>query len=159
MANMASSRRKTRKRRASGMNKVLLAVDGSDFSKRALDYVIEMAQGSETLDLHLINVQFPIDSGHARLFATQQEIDAYHREQGLEVLQWARDRLDEAGIAYTYHVLVGPVAQTIARFAKEQKFDKVVMGTHGRSGVTQLLLGSVAQNVLRRLKIPVALVK
>lgn len=141
------------------MTKVLLPVDGSEFSHRALDYVLEMAAGEEPIELHLVSVQFPIDSGHARMFVSDDDIAAYHRDEGMAVLEPYMERLDEAGLSYSWHVLVGHVAQSIARFAKEQKFDKVVMGTHGRSGLTQLLMGSVAQNVIRRLKIPVALVK
>ena len=141
------------------MTKVLVPVDGSEFSDRAVDYVIELAKGQEPLDLHLLSVQIPIDSGHARMFVSDDDIDAYHRDEGMAVLKPYIEKLDAAGIPHNHHVLVGHVALTIARFAKEQNFDKVVMGTHGRSGLTQLLLGSVAQNVVRRLKIPVALVK
>jgi nucleotide-binding universal stress UspA family protein len=141
------------------MTKVLVPVDGSEFSDRAVDYLIELAKGQGPLDIHLLSVQIPIDSGHARMFVTDDEIEAYHRDEGMAVLKPYIEKLDAAGIPHHYHVLVGHVALTIARFAKEQKFDKVVMGTHGRSGLTQLLLGSVAQNVVRRLKIPVALVK
>ncbi len=141
------------------MTKVLLPVDGSEFSDRALDYVLEMAQGEAPLEVHLLSVQLPIDSGHARMFVSDDDVSAYHRDEGLAVLRPYQERLEAAGITYHWHVLVGHVAQSIARFAKEQKFDKVVMGTHGRAGMTQLLLGSVAQNVIRRLKIPVALVK
>ena len=67
--------------------------------------------------------------------------------------------LDREGIEYTYHILVGHVAQTISRFAKEQMFDRIVMGTHGRTGLTNLLMGSVALDVMRRVDIPLALVK
>ncbi len=141
------------------MTKLLLPVDGSEFSDRALDYVLELARGDEPVETHLLSVQMPIDSGHARMFVSDKEIAAYHRDEGMAVLKPYIDKLDAAGLEYRWHVLVGHVAQTIARFAKEQKFDKVVMGTHGRTGLKQLLMGSVAQNVIRRLKIPVALVK
>ncbi len=156
---MAKSRNKADKRRAGRMTKVLLPVDGSAFSDRALDHVLAMTQGEEPIEVHLLSVQLPVDSGHARMFVSDDDIAAYHRDEGMAVLKPYMARLDAAGVAYNWHVLVGHVAQTIARFAKEQKFDQVVMGTHGRSGVTQLLMGSVAQNVVRRLKIPVALVK
>ena len=151
--------RKPAKQRSGKMTKVLLPVDGSEYADRALDYLIQLSAAQGPFDIHLLSVQIPIDSGHARLFATDAEIDAYHRDEGMKVLKPYLQRLDAAGIAYDYHVLVGHVALTIARFAKEQKFDKVVMGTHGRSRLTNLLMGSVAQNVVRRLKIPVALVK
>jgi nucleotide-binding universal stress UspA family protein len=146
-------------RRAGKLQKVLVPVDGSSFSDRAVDYAIDCVQREGPMDLHLLSVQIPIDSGHARMFATAEEIHAYHRDEGMKVLAPYLERLDAAGVTYTYHVLVGHISRTIARFAKEQRFDKVIMGTHGRTGVTNLLLGSVAQNVVRRLKIPVALVK
>lgn len=141
------------------MTKVLVPVDGSEFSDRALDYLIGLFRDQGPLDVHLLSVQIPIDSGHARMFVSAEDVEAYHRDEGMKVLKPYMERLDAEQIPYTYHVLVGHVAPTIARFAKERKFDKVVMGTHGRSGMTNLLLGSVAQNVIRRLKIPVALVK
>jgi nucleotide-binding universal stress UspA family protein len=141
------------------MTKVLVPVDGSEFSDRALDYLIGLFRNQGPLEVHLLSVQIPIDSGHARMFVSSEDVEAYHRDEGMKVLKPYLERLDAEQIPYTYHVLVGHVAPTIARFAKERKFDKVVMGTHGRSGMTNLLLGSVAQNVIRRLKIPVALVK
>jgi nucleotide-binding universal stress UspA family protein len=140
-------------------NKLLLAVDGSACSDRAVEYLISFAKGSGPLDLHIVNVQPAIDSGHARMFVSQADIDAYHREEGLKVLAPARERLDAEGFSYDWHVLVGHAARVIARFAKDHDFDRIVMGTHGRTGLEELLMGSVAQNVIRRVKIPVALVK
>jgi nucleotide-binding universal stress UspA family protein len=139
--------------------KVLLPVDGSVFSGRVVDYVIKVRKTHGSMDVHVLNVQIPIASGHARMFATQAEIDDYHREEGLKVLEATLKRLHDEGIPCTYHVLVGHAAETIVRFAEEHNFDKVVMGTHGRSGLTQLLLGSVAEDVLKKAKIPVVLVK
>ncbi|MEA3411210.1 MAG: universal stress protein [Pseudomonadota bacterium] len=141
------------------MTKVLIPIDGSEFSDRAVSYLVEQCTTGGAPDVHLLNVQIPIESGHARMFATPEEIEAYHRDEGMKVLKPAMDRLDTENIPYSYHVLVGHTSQTIARYAEEEKFDKVIMGTHGRSGLTHLLLGSVSQNVLRHVKIPVALVK
>lgn len=139
--------------------KVLLPVDGSVFSGRAVDHLINLSNTRGSLDVHVLNVQIPIDSGHARMFATAAEIDDYHREEGMKVLKAILERLDAEGIPYTYHVLVGRIAPTIVRFARERGFDEVIMGTHGRSGLTHLLLGSVAKDVLEQLEIPVVLVK
>lgn len=156
---LVSSRKSEPVTKVKRMIKILVPVDGSPFSDRSLDYLIELSKTQGPLDIHLLSVQIPIDSGHARQFATEQEIDAYHRDEGMQVLKPYMQRLDADGIAYSYHVLVGHVAPTIGRFATEQQFDKLVMGTHGRTGLNNLLMGSVAQNVVRHVKIPVALVK
>jgi nucleotide-binding universal stress UspA family protein len=141
------------------MVKLLVSVDGSECSDRVLDYVVKMGMDDEPIDVHLLSVQIPIDSGHARMFVSGDDVENYHRDEGEAVLKPYLDKLDAAGITYTYHVLVGHVAPTIARFAKEQEFDKVVIGTRGRSGVARLLLGSVAQKVERLSEIPVLLIK
>ena len=71
----------------------------------------------------------------------------------------AKALLDAAGIAYEAKVLVGPVAQTIADYAAEQGCDSIVMGTHGRGGLAELFLGSVAAKVIHLTRLPVTLIK
>ncbi len=141
------------------MLKVLVPVDGSAQSARAVDHLLKLRGTEGEMEVHLLNVQIPVDSGHARMFVSAEEIEAYHREEGEAALKAARERLDRAGVGYTHHIVVGHVAETIARFAEEHRFDKIIMGTHGRSALTHLLLGSVATDVLRASDIPVTLVK
>jgi nucleotide-binding universal stress UspA family protein len=62
-------------------------------------------------------------------------------------------------MTYTWHVAVGHIADTIVGFAHEHACDRIVMGTHGRSALTHLLLGSVASEVSRSARVPVMLVK
>jgi nucleotide-binding universal stress UspA family protein len=62
-------------------------------------------------------------------------------------------------VKYQEHVLIGDPAEQIARFAKRRGIDKIVMGTHGRSGLSALLMGSVATKVLHHATVPVTLVK
>ena len=145
--------------KASAVQKILVPVDGSECSTRAIDYLIDYVKRDGEIDVHLLSVQIPIESGHARMFVSDADVQAYHRTEGLAALKEAREMLDRDGIEYTYHILVGHVAQTISRFAEEQKFDRIVMGTHGRTGLTNLLMGSVALDVMRRVDIPLALVK
>ena len=141
------------------MLKILVPVDGADCAKLAVDHLLKLRSGNGELDIHLLNVQIPIDSGHARLFVGADELEDYHRDEGLAALAPARRLLDAAGLPYTHHIAVGHVADTIVHFAAERGFDKIVMGTHGRGGLMQALLGSVAQEVLERSPIPVTLVK
>ena len=141
------------------MTKVLVPVDGSTYSDRVIDHLIGECAGAETVELHLLNVQIPVDSGHARMFVSAEDVAAYHREEGLQALKSAREKLDAAAIRYHWHVAVGHVADTILRFAREHAIDRIVMGTHGRSALTHLLLGSVASDVSRKAGVPVTLIK
>jgi nucleotide-binding universal stress UspA family protein len=138
------------------MTKILLSNDGSEASARALEQVLQRATGG--LELHLLNVQLPVD-GNVRTFVNADELKAYHLEEGLAELAAARARLDAAGVAYQQHVLVGHPADMIRRFADENGFDEIVMGTHGRSGLMQLLMGSVAAEVSEKARTRVTLVK
>ena len=138
------------------MAKILIAVDGSPHSRRAVEQALRL-QGSP--EVHLLNVQIPIESGHARMFVGHEDLQDYYREEGLAALKEARAIMDAAGVPYTHHIAVGHVAQTIAAYAKEKGFDQIVLGSHGRGALTHLLLGSVASDVLRIAEVPVTLVK
>lgn len=139
--------------------KVLVPVDGSTYSDRAVDLLLGQMAAEGPMELHLLNVQIPIDSGHARMFVSAGDVEAYHREEGLAALKSARAKLDAAGVDYAWHIAVGRVADTIVRFAREHAVDRIVMGTHGRSALTDLLMGSVASEVSRAVSVPVTLVK
>ena len=139
--------------------KVLVPVDGSANSDRVIDQMLTELAGGAALELILLNVQIPVGSGHARMFVSADDIEAYHREEGLQTLISAREKLDAAGVKYRWHVAVGHIANTIIRFAQEQDAGRIVMGTHGRTALTHLLLGSVASDVSRNAGIPVTLIK
>lgn len=140
------------------MAKILVAVDGSPHSRRAVEAAIKQ-HAAAPADIHLLNVQIPIESGHARMFVDRGDLQDYYREEGLAALAEARALLEAAGIPYTHHIAVGHVAQTIAAYAGEKAFDHIVLGSHGRGTLTHLLLGSVATDVLRLANVPVMLVK
>ncbi len=149
----------TRKDKQVKVQKVLVPIDGSAYTDRVIDHLIRHHETEGPMELHLINVQIPVESGHARMFVATGDIDAYHREEGMQALKSARARLDAAGVKYNWHVVVGHIADTIIQYANEHAVDRIVMGTHGRSALTHLLLGSVASDVSRSARIPVTLVK
>ena len=141
------------------MLKILIPVDGSSYSERAVKQVLELADSGAKLEITLLNVQVPIASGHVRMFISQDEVNSYHQDEGLAALANSRALLEAAGVPYNYHIGVGRVAETIVRFAREGNIDKIVMGTHGRGGLLEVLLGSVAHEVLKNATVPVLLVK
>ena len=141
------------------MLKVLLPVDGSECSKKAVADLIQLLDWyKEIPEFHLLNVQYPLD-GNVSLFINQADIQQYHQEEGLKNLHEARDILDQAGIAYQFHITVGDPAEMIVRFATEKQYDLIVMGPRGRGGLKGLLLGSVTSKVMQLSQIPVLLVK
>lgn len=141
------------------MQKVLIPVDGSEHAKHAVASLIKQHQAGGALDIHLLNVQIPVESGHARMFVTKNDLDTYYRDEGRQALEGAATLLKQAGIPFSEHLAIGHTAETIINFAQQHQFDQIVMGTHGRTGLTHVLLGSVASNVLRSSKVPVTLVK
>lgn len=141
------------------MLKILLPVDGSEnSSKTVADFIQLLDWYKEKPEFHLLNVQYPLD-GNVSLFINQTDIKQYHQEEALKSLQNTRDLLDQAGIAYQYHIIVGDPAEMIVRFATEKQYDQIIMGPRGKGGITGLLLGSVTNKVMQLSNIPVLLVK
>lgn len=140
--------------------KILVPVDGSGGAERAVDHVIAAAlQLKETPQIFLLNVQWNIASGNVKLFINQETINGYYREQGTAALAKARKKLDDAGLAYTYHVSVGTPAEAIVQYAKEQQVDQITMGAQGEGTLSSLLLGSVVNKVTHLAAVPVLVVK
>ena len=143
---------------------VLIAVDGSDNSMRALDAACRQVVYGQPVTMHLLNVQPPINSRIVKNHLSQDLIDKFYQELGNTALESARARLHEADIAYTSHVEVGDVAQTIARYVRDLHCDQVIMGTRGLGSggvgaISSLLMGSIATKVLHLVGVPVTFVK
>ena len=140
------------------MKSVLVPIDGSECSLRALHYLIGARAGDRGPALHLLNVQ-PAMTGDVRQFVARSDIDDYRRAQSDEALRPARDLLDGAGLAYECHLDVGHAADCIIRCAEALGCDHIVMGTHGRSALADLLVSSTTLKVLHQTRLPVVLVK
>lgn len=140
------------------MSKILFPIDGSEHAERALVQWLRDHPQPEGVELHLINVQLPVD-GNVRSFVSLENLQDYYRAEALAALAGARQRLDEAGIPYRYHILVGHPADVICRFAEANGIDEIVMGTHGRTGLLELVMGSVASEVREKAKAQVTLVR
>ena len=141
------------------MRKALVPVDGSANSDRAVRHVIALAGLCPSMDIVLLNVQPEIDDWQVRRFLKKEEVEAMEESKGGDALASARTLLDAAKLRYTPMVLIGPVAETVARTALEQNCDGIVMGTRGLGAVAGALLGSVAAQVVHLSDVPVTLVK
>ena len=142
------------------MHKLLLPVDGSDASLRAVDRLPTMRDWyREPLEIYLLNVQHVLHKDVGQFISTE-DMKGHYQDEGIKDLAAARARLDHAGIPYQHHVVIGDLAaETIAHFAHEHGIDQILMCTHGRSTVADLVLGSVAKGVLQHTGVPVTLVR
>lgn len=141
------------------MSKVLVPIDGSESSLHAVDIVIKAVAEGRKLEVHLLNVQPQIVSGHARMYLKKDLIDEYYKEEGEKALKPAQEKLDQAGIPYVTSHLVGNAPECIAKYVKSKGCELVVMGTRGLGSVHGMMLGSVATKVLHLVAVPVTLVK
>ena len=69
--------------------------------------------------IFLLNVQWQLASGNVKLFISQEAINDHYREQGMAELAVAREKLDAAGLSYTYHISLGTPAEAIIQYTKE----------------------------------------
>lgn len=139
--------------------KILLAVDGSKFTRHAVNHLTRHLRmfGAQP-QAHLIHVRVPIP-GRAAVALGRDRVHRYYRSEANKAFASARRMLDAAGIRYREIVLVGDPGTEVARYAKKEKFDLVLMGSHGHGALANLALGSVATKVLAHCKVPVLLVR
>lgn len=140
--------------------KWLIPVDGSEHSLHAVRQAVSLAATmKQSPQLLLLNVQWSVAKVNVKLLFDQQTIDDYQREQGMQALQPARDVLAAAQLSYQYHISVGLPAEAILQYAATQEVSLIIIGTQGKEGLTQWLLGSVAEHVLRLSTAPVMVVR
>ena len=136
---------------------ILLPVDGSKSSDRAVRHVVYLADKGMPASIVLLNVLpriFGVSAREQRRLRTAMDIQATDR-----ATRSARSLLDDAQIPYRAYTRIGAAADTILKFAKQRRCDQIVMGTRGLGAVAGLVLGSVAMKVLQLTDIPVTLVK
>ena len=141
--------------------KILLAVDGSQNSLHAVEFLIEHARWyREAPQVELVTVHLPVPKlPHMGKVVGRRELQRYYAEEGRANLARAARRLKAGGIDFTQRVLVGTIAETIARHAKEAGCELILIGTRGLTATAGALLGSTATKVLHIAKTPVLLVR
>ena len=140
-------------------SKILVPVDGSDGSLRAVKYAAELGKRLVDPELHLVNVQPPGDDWMVRRMIKAQELEKMEREWCETALAPARALLAKAGVKAEEHFAQGDVAKTVVQLAKDLGCTQIVMGTRGLSALGDLLMGSVAVKVLHHAHVPVTFVK
>ena len=139
---------------------VLVAVDESEPSWQALDHALETFTDADITAIHVVD---PVELvyGDAEGGYFDQSIFDSAMGAGETLLERASERAADVGRADALETVLetGQPSREIVDFAAENDVDHVVIGSHGRSGVARVLLGSVAESVARRADVPVTIVR
>lgn len=139
----------------------LVPVDGSPQAEKALEHVFENHPEATVTAIHVID---PIDgsySAESAMIGFSEEWYQNAQQHAENLFDEAREKAEEYDIDLRTETEVGRPARVIVEYAAEADngIDHIVMGSHGRSGVSRILLGSVAETVVRRSNVPVTVVR
>lgn len=138
---------------------ILVPIDGSDHALSALDYVLDHFPDCRLSLLTVANLG-ELDLEYQTEVVGFSEDWADNAEAyAEEIVDEAAARARDAGVEPTTAVELGNPARIILDYADEHAVDHVVIGSHGREGISRLLLGSVAETVARRATVPVTIVR
>lgn len=138
--------------------KILAPLDGSKFSECSLEHIRAVATGCHVPEVVLLMVvelpRQPLERGEEWPRFVEKKAHA----EGEDYLSKLANSLKKEGIAVQTAVITGWPADKILDYADQNQVDLIIMSTHGRSGVTRWVFGSVADRVLRHSKAPVLMV-
>jgi len=144
------------------IKRLLVPTDFSEHSEQAALYAVELAKRFQADEVHCIHVSnIPADllatSAYTMTGPSQEFIEQVRQENRKNLEAFAKNRL--AGVPVRTAFLEGRPFVEIIRYARDHKIDLVVIATHGRTGLTHALFGSVAEKVVRKAPCPVLVVK
>jgi nucleotide-binding universal stress UspA family protein len=139
--------------------KILLAADGSDYTKRMLAYVAAHDEWLGPRHEYTVLTVVPALPPHAARFLSRADCDGYYADEADKVLKPVRAFAAQQGWRAEFTHLVGPAAESIADYARSHRFDLLMMGSHGHSALGNMVMGSVATGVLARCTVPALLIR
>jgi len=131
-------------------NAWLVAVDGSEYSQNAVAEAIRLSTKMKDCTLHVVNVQHWLSKEAAELELMNQ---------GLAATDATRAMLDEAGVPWRLHIVMGEAADSIVALANKLGSHGIVIGSRGLGAAVNLLIGSVAYKVIHMSRIAVLVVR
>lgn len=143
-------------------HKILVPIDGSDTSARGLEEALKLAkdQAAKLRLIHVVNELMVVASYEGTIYSG--ELVQALRDSGQKVLDNARQKVSAAGVQVECELLEahgGQAGNAIVKDAEQCHADIIVLGTHGRRGLSRLVMGSDAEQVVRQARVPVLLVR
>lgn len=137
---------------------IVIATDGSENTQRAISYGIELAKlsGATVHALHVVDISSTVSNNWT---VGKKTISEMMKSEGENILSEVKKIGKDSGVEVKEVLLEGHPVKEIIYFAKNNNIDLIVMGTLGKSGLDRLLIGSVAEKVVRGSKVPVMVVR
>jgi nucleotide-binding universal stress UspA family protein len=128
--------------------RIMIPSDGSEFAARSEDVALEIAKkfNSTLVAVHIID---------DKLIYPFEVLE----DEGLAILQKIREKAEKEEVTFEDVLIVGSPTHDMEKIVKKTEADLVVIGTHGKTGLEKLILGSVAESALKTVKVPVLLIK
>jgi nucleotide-binding universal stress UspA family protein len=140
--------------------KILLAADGSPHTGiAARQLAAHLSWFAQVPEVHVVHVQPAFPYPGAQAVAGKAAVEGFQREESEAALAVAEQELGKARVPFRSSWRVGDVAAELAAYVKENGIDLVVMGSHGKGALVNLVLGSVATKCIAAIDVPIMIVR
>ncbi|MEW6673960.1 MAG: universal stress protein [Thermodesulfobacteriota bacterium] len=151
--------------------KILVPLDGSQLAECVLPHVEAFIQGCQVQTVIFARVVEPASTrfwgaptatsqvDYSQILEYTKRMEDERKSYAADYLQSVAGRLMRSGVKFQHEVLVGSVADCLVDFAEARDVDLILIATHGRSGVSRWVRGSVADRILRASSVPVLMVR
>ncbi|UUZ70287.1 universal stress protein [Polaromonas sp. P1(28)-13] len=139
--------------------KILLAVDGSDYTQKMLAYLVAHSELFSSAHQYTVFTAHPLLPPRVQAALGASTVNSYYAEEVEKIINPVCEFLLRNAIEAKSDWKLGPPGETISKFASDGKFDLIVMGSHGHGALGKLLMGSVTTQVLAHSSIPVLLIR
>ncbi|WP_226480359.1 universal stress protein [Natrinema amylolyticum] len=136
---------------------LLVALDDSDPGWEALDFACTEHPDDELTVVHAVD---PTDSGYGEVAHLGPDVLLERQQEAAqELLAEAEDRAADHGCTLETETIVGQPSDAVVDYAAANDVDRIIVGSHGRTGFSRVLLGSVAERIARQAPVPVTIVR
>jgi nucleotide-binding universal stress UspA family protein len=139
--------------------RILVAFDGTPLAKRALECAVRKHPEDQITVLYVLDPMYAVYEAETEGLPAASTWYDRVSERAEAVLSEATVQAEESDCRITTATASGAPARTILDYAEEHDADHIIMGSHGRDGISRVVLGSVAERVMRRAPIPVTIVR
>ncbi len=151
-------------------HKIMVPLDGSELAECVLPHVEAFISGCQVKQIVFVRVIDPtpltVKGSYVtskddleKLEASSKKIEENRKSSAAEYLKQVVSRMKSDGVELTTDVMVGKPADALVDYTEENNVDLILIATHGRSGVSRWVRGSIAERILRASKVPVLMVR